>query len=139
MRVQSTEQPMKSKAPRAPVSTLLRAGPAGREFRWRLSAALGAMALVSACSTSAAEESAVASVPIAPPVPAAARTESIPSIDAELAKTVGTSEPGCVIGAEMGGEPKYVASFGAASLDYPIANNPKTVFQTGSIAKSVTA
>jgi CubicO group peptidase (beta-lactamase class C family) len=63
----------------------------------------------------------------------------IQSIDKAMADIVSSGDPGCVLGAEQNGETRYVTGFGLANLDHEVPIGPQTVFQTGSVAKPVTA
>ena len=61
-----------------------------------------------------------------------------------LAKTVfarwdSTTGPGCAVGIDRAGQPRYTRAFGEADLEYDIPNKPSTIFEAGSISKQFTA
>jgi len=45
---------------------------------------------------------------------------------------------GCALGIIQGGQLVYSKGFGSANLDHEVPNTPRTVFDTGSLTKSVT-
>jgi len=61
-----------------------------------------------------------------------------------LTKTVfarwdSTTGPGCAVGVDRAGQPRYTRAFGEADLEYDIPNKPSTIFEAGSISKQFTA
>jgi CubicO group peptidase (beta-lactamase class C family) len=60
-------------------------------------------------------------------------------LDEELSRLATPREPGCVVGAEREGRIVYIAAAGAADLEQDRPIDAHTVFQTGSVTKSVTA
>ena len=47
--------------------------------------------------------------------------------------------PGCGVGLARDGKPLFIKGYGAANLEYGIANSDSTVFESGSVAKQFTA
>ena len=50
-----------------------------------------------------------------------------------------TTAPGCAVGIDRAGKPRYTRAFGEADLENDIPNRPETVFEAGSISKQFTA
>ena len=50
-----------------------------------------------------------------------------------------TTGPGCAVGIDRAGQPRYTRAFGEADLEYDIPNKPTTIFEAGSISKQFTA
>ena len=50
-----------------------------------------------------------------------------------------TTGPGCAVGIDRAGQPRFTRAFGRADLEYDIPNRPETIFESGSIAKQFTA
>jgi CubicO group peptidase (beta-lactamase class C family) len=50
-----------------------------------------------------------------------------------------TTGPGCAVGVDRAGQPRYSRAFGEADLEYDIPNKPTTIFEAGSISKQFTA
>ncbi|MBW8838838.1 MAG: serine hydrolase, partial [Gemmatimonadetes bacterium] len=50
-----------------------------------------------------------------------------------------TTGPGCAVGVDRVGQPRYTRAFGEADLEYDIPNKPSTIFEAGSISKQFTA
>jgi CubicO group peptidase (beta-lactamase class C family) len=50
-----------------------------------------------------------------------------------------TTGPGCAVGIDRTGQPRYTRAFGEADLEYDIPNKPSTIFEAGSISKQFTA
>jgi CubicO group peptidase (beta-lactamase class C family) len=50
-----------------------------------------------------------------------------------------TTGPGCSVGIDRAGQPRYTRAFGEADLEYDIPNKPETIFEAGSISKQFTA
>jgi len=50
-----------------------------------------------------------------------------------------TTGPGCAVGIDRAGQPRYTRAFGEADLEYDIPNKPSTIFEAGSISKQFTA
>lgn len=59
-------------------------------------------------------------------------------IDAAFAPWRG-AVPGCAIGLERSGEPPIFRAYGMANLEQPAPVTPDTIFESGSVAKQVTA
>ena len=47
--------------------------------------------------------------------------------------------PGCAVGIDRPGYKRWVRAFGAADLEFGIANSPESIFEAGSISKQFTA
>ena len=50
-----------------------------------------------------------------------------------------TTGPGCAVGIDRAGAPRFTRAFGSADLEYDIPNKPETIFEAGSISKQFTA
>jgi CubicO group peptidase (beta-lactamase class C family) len=50
-----------------------------------------------------------------------------------------TNGPGCAVGIDRAGAPRYTRSFGLAELEFDVPNKPETVFEAGSVSKQFTA
>jgi CubicO group peptidase (beta-lactamase class C family) len=50
-----------------------------------------------------------------------------------------TTGPGCAVGIDRAGSPRFTRAFGEADLEYDIPNRPETIFEAGSISKQFTA
>jgi CubicO group peptidase (beta-lactamase class C family) len=50
-----------------------------------------------------------------------------------------TTGPGCAVGIDRAGAPRFTRAFGEADLEYDIPNKPETIFEAGSISKQFTA
>ena len=50
-----------------------------------------------------------------------------------------TTGPGCAVGIDRAGQPRFTRAFGRADLEYDIPNRPETIFESGSIAKQFSA
>lgn len=59
-------------------------------------------------------------------------------VDKLLAEYDRPDLPGCSIGIIRDGQMIYSRGFGSANLDHQVLNTPRTVFETGSFAKSIT-
>jgi CubicO group peptidase (beta-lactamase class C family) len=55
------------------------------------------------------------------------------------AKLSPANAPGCAVGVSLDGKPLVEKAFGMAELEYQIPNTPKTIFESGSVAKQFTA
>lgn len=55
------------------------------------------------------------------------------------AKLSPASSPGCAVGVSLAGRPVYERAFGMAEMEHGIPNTPKTIFESGSVAKQFTA
>jgi CubicO group peptidase (beta-lactamase class C family) len=74
--------------------------------------------------------------------PAAAARAQQPApaqIDALFARYDRAGSPGCALGVIQGGRLVYQRGYGAANLDYAIANSPEMVYYVGSVSKQFTA
>src|SRR5688572_55158 len=47
--------------------------------------------------------------------------------------------PGCAVGVSLNGEPVFEKAFGLAEMEHGIPNTPRTIFESGSVAKQFTA
>jgi CubicO group peptidase (beta-lactamase class C family) len=77
-------------------------------------------------------------------LPAAAAAQSAPRDVGPLVRQVfarwdSASGPGCAVGIDRAGAPRFTRAFGSADLEYDIANRPGTIFEAGSISKQFTA
>src|SRR5687767_5758726 len=50
-----------------------------------------------------------------------------------------TTGPGCAVGVDRAGSPRFTRAFGRADLEHDIANKPETIFEAGSVSKQFTA
>ena len=50
-----------------------------------------------------------------------------------------TTGPGCAVGIDRPGAPRFTRAFGEADLEFDIPNKPETIFEAGSISKQFTA
>jgi CubicO group peptidase (beta-lactamase class C family) len=50
-----------------------------------------------------------------------------------------TTGPGCSVGIDRTGAPRFTRAFGESDLEYTIPNKPETIFEAGSISKQFTA
>ena len=60
-------------------------------------------------------------------------------IDAMVPAGVNDTTPGLVVGIVKNGELIFSKGYGLANISYGIPNNPKMVFNTGSVSKQFTA
>jgi len=76
--------------------------------------------------------------------PACLTAQSVARNPAQLVNRVfarwdSTTGPGCAVGIDRAGQPRYTRAFGEADLEYDIPNKPSTIFEAGSISKQFTA
>ena len=77
---------------------------------------------------------------IALPTALAAQTRDlVPLVNRVFARWDSTGGPGCAVGIDRVGAPRFTRAFGAADLEYDIPNKPETIFEAGSISKQFTA
>jgi CubicO group peptidase (beta-lactamase class C family) len=57
----------------------------------------------------------------------------------KAAKQSPPNAPGCAVGVSRDGKPVFEKAFGMAELEYQIPITPKTIFESGSVAKQFTA
>jgi CubicO group peptidase (beta-lactamase class C family) len=62
-----------------------------------------------------------------------------PLVNRVFARWDSTTGPGCAVGIDRAGAPRYTRAFGEADLEYDIPNKPETIFEAGSISKQFTA
>src|SRR4030095_10910363 len=62
-----------------------------------------------------------------------------PLVTHAFARWDSTTAPGCAVGIDRAGQPRYTRAFGEADLEYDIPNKPTTIFEAGSISKQFTA
>jgi CubicO group peptidase (beta-lactamase class C family) len=62
-----------------------------------------------------------------------------PLVNAVFARWDSTTSPGCAVGIDRAGQPRFTRAWGRADLEYDIPNTPETIFESGSIAKQFTA
>jgi CubicO group peptidase (beta-lactamase class C family) len=62
-----------------------------------------------------------------------------PLVNRVFARWDSTSAPGCAVGIDRAGAPRFTRAFGSADLEYDIPNKPETIFEAGSISKQFTA
>lgn len=62
-----------------------------------------------------------------------------PLVNRVFARWDSTTGPGCAVGIDRAGAPRFTRAFGRADLEYDIPNKPETIFEAGSIAKQFTA
>jgi len=77
---------------------------------------------------------------IALPAALSAQTRDLrPLVDRVFARWDSTTAPGCAVGIDRAGSPRFTRAYGAADLEYAVPNRPETVFEAGSISKQFTA
>ena len=57
----------------------------------------------------------------------------------KAAKAVAMPAPGCAAGVSLNGENVFEKAFGLAEMEHSVPNTPKTIFESGSVAKQFTA
>ncbi|HUR98203.1 MAG TPA: serine hydrolase domain-containing protein, partial [Pyrinomonadaceae bacterium] len=57
----------------------------------------------------------------------------------KAAKQSPANGPGCAIGVSLDGKSVFEKGFGMAEMEYQIPITPKTIFESGSVAKQFTA
>ena len=62
-----------------------------------------------------------------------------PLVNRVFARWDSTTGPGCAVGIDRAGQPRFTRAFGRADLEYDIPNKPETIFEAGSISKQFTA
>ena len=62
-----------------------------------------------------------------------------PLVNRVFARWDSTAAPGCAVGIDRAGSPRFARAFGSADLEHGIPNGPETIFESGSIAKQFTA
>jgi CubicO group peptidase (beta-lactamase class C family) len=62
-----------------------------------------------------------------------------PLVNRVFARWDSTTGPGCAVGIDRAGNPRFTRAFGEADLEYDIPNRPQTIFEAGSISKQFTA
>jgi CubicO group peptidase (beta-lactamase class C family) len=68
-----------------------------------------------------------------------ATRDPTPLVNRVFARWDSTTGPGCAVGIDRAGQPRYTRAFGEADLEYDIPNRPATIFEAGSISKQFTA
>ena len=62
-----------------------------------------------------------------------------PLVKHVFARWDSTTGPGCAVGIDRAGQPRYARAFGEADLEFDVPNKPETIFEAGSISKQFTA
>jgi CubicO group peptidase (beta-lactamase class C family) len=62
-----------------------------------------------------------------------------PLVNRVFARWDSTTGPGCAVGIDRAGAPRFTRAFGRADLEFDIPNRPETIFEAGSISKQFTA
>ena len=62
-----------------------------------------------------------------------------PVVNRVFARWDSTTAPGCAVGIDRAGSPRFTRAFGSADLEHGIPNRPETIFESGSISKQLTA
>jgi CubicO group peptidase (beta-lactamase class C family) len=62
-----------------------------------------------------------------------------PLVNRVFARWDSTTGPGCAVGIDRQGAPRFTRAFGSADLEYDIPNKPETIFEAGSVSKQFTA
>ena len=62
-----------------------------------------------------------------------------PLVNRVFSRWDSTAGPGCAVGIDRPGAPRFTRAFGEADLEYDIPNKPETIFEAGSISKQFTA
>ena len=62
-----------------------------------------------------------------------------PLVNRVFARWDSASAPGCAVGIDRAGAPRFTRAFGSADLEFEIPNTPETIFEAGSISKQFTA
>ena len=62
-----------------------------------------------------------------------------PLADRVFARWRATTGPGCAVGIDRAGQPRFVRAYGAADLELDVPSTPATLYESGSIAKQFTA
>ena len=62
-----------------------------------------------------------------------------PLVNRVFSRWDSTTGPGCAVGIDRPGAPRFTRAFGEADLEYDIPNKPETIFEAGSISKQFTA
>jgi CubicO group peptidase (beta-lactamase class C family) len=62
-----------------------------------------------------------------------------PLVNRVFARWDSTTGPGCAVGIDRTGAPRFTRAFGEADLEFDIPNKPETIFEAGSISKQFTA
>lgn len=62
-----------------------------------------------------------------------------PIVNRVFARWDSSTAPGCSVGIDRAGQPRYTRAFGLADLEYDIPNKPETIYEAGSVSKQFTA
>jgi len=74
------------------------------------------------------------------PAALSAQTRDLrPLVDRVFARWDSATGPGCAVGIDRAGAPRFTRAYGAADLEYAVPNRSETVFEAGSISKQFTA
>lgn len=77
---------------------------------------------------------------LAVPAPALAQRPMLARVtDRVFAQFRPASGPGCAVGVDRPGQPRFVRAYGSAELEFPHANTAETLFEAGSVSKQFTA
>ena len=78
-------------------------------------------------------------VPVALSAQTAPPRDLTPLVNRVFARWDSTDAPGCAVGIDRAGAPRFARAFGSADLEHGIPNRPETIFESGSISKQFTA
>ena len=62
-----------------------------------------------------------------------------PVVDRVFARFDSATTPGCAVGVDRAGAPRFTRAFGRADLEHDVPNSPETIFEAGSVSKQFTA
>ena len=78
-------------------------------------------------------------LPFALSAQAPAQRDLTPVVTRVFARWDSTNAPGCAVGIDRAGQPRFSRAFGLADLEHDIPNKPETIFEAGSVSKQFTA
>ncbi|MEO8334972.1 MAG: serine hydrolase domain-containing protein [bacterium] len=82
----------------------------------------------------------VISAQLATVAAAAAQAPDVAALsDKVLAAWSSPDGPGCAVGIDRAGQPRFTRAYGSADLEFGVPNRPETIFEGGSISKQFTA
>ena len=70
---------------------------------------------------------------------AQAPRDHTPLVNRVFTRWDSTTGPGCAVGIDRPGAPRFTRAFGSADLEYDIPNKAETIFEAGSVSKQFTA
>jgi len=77
--------------------------------------------------------------PVALPAQTAGTRDLTLLVNRVFSRWDSTTTPGCAVGIDRAGAPRFARAFGSADLEHGIPNRPGTIFESGSISKQFTA